>query len=265
MRFFGNLRDAVREIERDLFEMGQDVHPATMQDKFVADDDDYATKEVFGYAVCFDRCLPHPDNREAELFDVVRYLDPAKDEAKAKATMAYIKQEFEDRLSTDYENLNPGKSWKLRDHVWSQFNHGGKFAYTYAERFAPQLRGIIRELNERPDTRQAVMTIHSGIASETMGLVGPSVDHFGMGGKHRIPCSLNYQFMRRFGKLDMIYSMRSCDFLTHFIVDIILALLMQEYIASQMVSSTPVVPGKLVYMAGSLHAYKKDLKVRGIF
>lgn len=270
MRIFTKLFDGIREVERDLFEMGVDVHPQTMQDKVVAADADFSTKELFGYA--FQYVGPCPT--EEEEAKIIRYLF-RKPEA-ADEVLAYIKAEIvdrtqvtralraEDEKAVEYiEQMNPGNAYKTRLSVWDQFLRDGKFAYTYAERFAPQLAGVIRQLEVNPDTRQAVVSIHSNISPDALQMVAPSYDYFGMGGLHRIPCSLHYQFLRRNGGLDMIYSMRSCDFLTHFAVDILLALRMKEYIRGELQIQNPT--GRLVYMAGSLHAYAKDIAAREIF
>ncbi len=77
----------------------------------------------------------------------------------------------------------------------------------------------------------------------------------------RIPCSLYYQILVRDGKVDLHYAMRSCDFLTHFPVDIALAIRMQHYITERLGRAV----GTFSYFTGSLHAYRKDLAVRGIF
>ena len=46
MRIFSNFAEALNEIKRDLAEMGTEIHPQTMQDKYVGDNPDYITKEL---------------------------------------------------------------------------------------------------------------------------------------------------------------------------------------------------------------------------
>jgi thymidylate synthase len=70
-----------------------------------------------------------------------------------------------------------------------------------------------------------------------------------------------YQILVRVSKVDLVYTMRSCDFLTHFPVDIFLALLLQDWFANKLNLAT----GIFTYFVGSLHAYQKDMKLRGIF
>jgi hypothetical protein len=256
MRIYANVGEAVRETERDLWEMGITVHPQTMQDKDVADDADFETREIRGYGFKIAGCAWTREAEEA----VVRYLLP---EEQHEAVLDYIPREHGDRISG--VAMNPGNAWRARSSVWNEFLHNGKFAYTYAERFAPQLERVIEELHNRPDTRQAIINVHSNISPvRHLGVEIPvtsSDDLAHMGGSGRVPCSLHYQLLRREGELDLIYCMRSCDFLVHFPVDLMLAMRLQSWAADQLC----VEVGTLTYFAGSLHAYAKEMRVRGIF
>ena len=270
MRIYTDVLSAVREVERDLFEMGIEVHPQTMQNKQVADDPAYRTKELQEYA--FQIIDPHPSRLEEE--NVVEYclhgktnLDPSK-HADVGAVMDYMDLEFIDRTSR--VGMNPGNSYKARLDVWSQFLHNGKFHYTYSERLAPQWDRFFQELTVRPDTRQAILNLHSNICPVQMSemvedddpnRVELSMDSRNMGGTGRIPCSLYYQAILRMGKIHWSYGMRSCDFVTHFAVDILLAMRLQRYVAKELNKDI----GMFTYHTGSLHAYAKDLTNRGIF
>ena len=251
MRLYRDCYEMVREVERDLWEMGILVHPQTMQDKDVSKDGDYRTKELRAYGFTI---LPP----RAEANAMVEYLFPGT------TVLDYCRAEHSDRISG--KASNPGNSYKVRGQVWGEFLHEGKFSYTYSERFSPQLPKIIDELRTRPETRQAIVNIHSNfyrsvVESEDPGTLKEEWDLDRIGGKKRIPCSLYYQFLRREGKLEMIYAMRSCDFLTHFPVDIWLALEMQDAVSIAL----GIPPGNFTYFTGSLHAYSKDMKARGIF
>lgn len=259
VRIYTDPVEAVKEVERDLWEMGIDVHPQTMQDKDVANDADYMTKEVRGYGFQIVGYTWTP----VEECAVLEHILPKE---QWKAVGEYMQLEFQDRVCNVAQN--PGNSWKAREQVWNEFMHDGKFAYTYSERMTPQLMRILAELREHPDTRQAIINIHSNIrsccedsASVSPARICPDADLMNMGGHARIPCSMYYQLMIREGKLDLIYTMRSCDFLVHFPVDIMLALRIQEWAARQLEVQT----GMFTYFTGSLHAYAKDMKVRGIF
>lgn len=236
MRIYQTLKEAYGEVQRDLVEMGTEVHPESMQDKVVKDDDNFITKELQGY--CYS-IISHGKIRED--FEALGGSEP------------YAFQELLDRTSNDWRN--PGESWKHRPEVWKEFIHNGRMAYTYNERFREQLPIIIKELQERPNTRQAIITMydrHQDIAN--------------LGGKARIPCSLTYQFLIRdrgddqLG-LDCIYTMRSCDIYTHFIYDVYITMKLQEYIAGAL----GLEPGKFIHFIGSLHAYKKDYSTKGVF
>lgn len=249
--------------------MGIDVHPQTMQDKKIGDNPDYATKELRGYGFKLVKC---PFNY-GEITQMVNYVVNGKADKATAATdhiQDYIEAEHKDRLSPA---SNPGNAFRTRPEVWEEFLHDGKFAYTYSERFYPQLCRILKELREKPETRQAILNIHSNICpipqyavgeafTRNTGKVWGSADMENMGGNGRIPCSMYYQFMIREGALDLIYTMRSCDFLTHFPVDFALAMKMQTHVANEL-GGMPV--GTFTYFAGSFHAYAIDLKKRNIF
>jgi thymidylate synthase len=272
MRIYTEPFEAFREVERELFEMGINVHPQTMQDKHVADDPDYMTKELQEYAFQItDWKFDMEHIRQAVAYTLwgdKSALVTADQYRELEGTMKYITNEFSDRISTTASN--PGNSWYHRKWVWEQFLHNGKFAYTYSERLAPQWKGFYRELRERPETRQAILNLHTNIcpiaidkmeSDDDPNLVYESNDAQNMGGSGRIPCSLYYQAIRREGKLHWIYAMRSCDYLVHFGVDVALAMMIQDHVARQL----GIQAGPFTYFTGSLHAYHKELKTRGIF
>jgi len=232
MRLFNNAYEMVREVERDLFEMGISVQPATMQDKYVAEDKNYETTEIRAYCYTLTK-LDLPSLRK-----MVEYM---------KGNLEWAEAEAADRVASQY--INPGETHKLLP-VWEQFLRDGQFAYTYNERFREQLPQLIRELKIRPNTRQAILTMYDR-----------HQDMNNWGGKDRVPCSLTYQFYIRGGRLYLIYTMRSCDFLTHFCHDVYLAARLLEYVACKL----KVPSGNLTHFIGSLHAYRKDMKKRRIF
>jgi thymidylate synthase len=225
------------DVRRDIHEMGVMVHPQTMQDKFVGDNADYRTLELspYGFTIV--------DGRDAKgLLDGL------------ELSSTWMEAEFAERIQGVH---NPGHAWEIRREVWREFMHHGRFSYTYAERFnrlveddgegmdveKGALSTIFHELHDHPDTRQAVLPVFNGDS-----------DLPNIGGKARIPCSLHYQFLKRNGALQMIYVMRSSDFLTHFPYDIALAIRLQEYMAKLLV--LPV--GHFTFFTGSLHMYAKD-------
>lgn len=235
MRIYSNLSEAVKETERELVEMGTINKPETMQDKDVKGNAAYETKELLGYSYAI------TNQRERDTDFVVLGGD-----------LQYANQEIMDRVDPSW--LNPGQSYLCREEVWKEFLHKGRFAYTYNERIREQLDWIIEELKANPSTRQAVLTIYDR-----------HQDMANMGGKSRIPCSMYYQFLRRKrnGKevLDVIYTMRSCDFYTHYLYDVWLTMKFQCYIAGCL----GIEPGHFTHFIGSLHAYRKDYEKKGVF
>lgn len=243
MRIFANMSEMMNEVRRDLHELGTLVHPQTMQDLNVAGDPDYATLELSPYG-----------------FMIINGSDRASVLEAMGGNLEWLNAEFRERMGlavceTERGNYNPGEAWTLRRETWGRFIHDGVFAYTYAERFnrnlasddSPEwesiLSGLLHELTEHPDTRQAILPMFDGMT-----------DLPNMGGKARIPCTMHYQFLRRQHGLDVIYVMRSSDFNTHFMYDIALALELQAYFAKLLNSRV----GRLTFFTGSLHLYKKD-------
>lgn len=260
MRIYINPLEAIGETERDLWEMGVRVHPQTMQDKDVATDPDFETVELEGYGFKIARSDWSKQMEEDAIAKVLGL-------GHIPSVQRYIELEFADRTSG--EALNPGHSYLARPEVWEQFLHNGVFAYTYSERMSAQLPALIEELRKRPNSRQGIISIHSNICvgqyiehkGPARQNVIPGADMLNRGGTARIPCSMYYQFLIRNGRLDLIYTMRSCDYLTHFVVDLMLAMRLQKYVADKLNLPT----GQLTWFAGSLHAYRKDMKARGVF
>ncbi len=211
-----------------------------MQDKVIEGDEAFFTKELSPYQ--FQVTNPAGDMNELLKF----YHDPKK--PSDGKDLDWAMAEFRERISPDY--LNPGEAHKFRDETWSEFLHGGKFAYTYNNRIRVQLDIIIDELAKHPGTRQAIIEVHNNL-----------LDINSLGGQSRVPCSMHYQLLIREEKVDMIYVMRSSDFLTHFGYDNWLAIKLQVYIAACLDREV----GRYTYMTGSLHAYYKDMKAKGIF
>jgi len=234
MRIYQNLKEAIKETERELVEMGVEVLPETMQDK-ETNEDEHLTKELQGYGYIITSHL-----RRDETF------------IELGGDLRYAVKEFEERIDSHW--INPGEAYLTRKGTWEEFLHKGKFSYTYNERFREQLVQVIEELRLRPNTRQAVVTIYDR-----------HQDLNNMGGIARIPCSMHYQFLRRKRNgqevLDCIYIMRSCDFYTHFIYDVWLAMRLQEFLAGTL----GIEPGNFTHFVGSLHAYKKDYETKGVF
>lgn len=233
MRIYMNWNEAYEEIKRDLAEMGINVYPKTMQDKYVEGNEDYATKELQNY--CY------------------TILNVKSEDVKPSSIQPWADAEFEERVKDPFnpilgffEYVNPGKAYKLREDVWNEYMHNGKFAYSYNERIwrNNQLNKIIKRLKEDHDSRQLWLSIWDC-----------NEDPDKLGGVSRVPCSLGYNFQFREGKLNIHYVMRSCDFNTHFPNDVYLAIRLLEYVAERCNMEV----GNFTHTMFSLHVYKKDV------
>jgi thymidylate synthase len=224
MRIFKNCKEMDSEVHRDLFEMGVKVTPKTMQDKTVAGLKSYETLELSGYSFAIE------STKDIDALIKKRNLN-----------LEWCYADLEERLSKD--RVNPGKAYKLR-REWAEFIHNGEFAYTYNERLRYQVDLTIKLLNFDNNTRQGVITVYEG-----------AKDASNRGGIKRVPCSMYYQFLVRKGKLNVIYTMRSSDFMTHFPYDIWMAAKLRDHIAERI----KVKSGRLIFFSGSLHAYRKDI------
>lgn len=225
MRIFENFDEMYSEVGRDLKELGTWRKSHSVQNIVTEGDSQFDMMELIGY--CF------------KLKSIGTTSDILSDDE-----MNYILSEMQDRFSSI--PLNPGNAWKFRDKIWKAFlNPSGYFDYTYSERLCLLIPKIANELKKRPGTRQAVMNVFK------------QYDLDFMGGKRRIPCSLTYQFLVRDNIIHTIYSMRSCDYMTHFKFDVILAWLTMGRISDL---AGPFTMGSLTMMIGSFHAFRKDLE-----
>ena len=231
MRMFRDFPEAQNEIKRDLAELGVSVQPETMQDKVVAGDPDFLTKELSNYIYTVLR----PDYTEIE-----------------GVHEEWVQAEWKDRL---VGNLNPGKAWRERPDVWKPLlerdrgmrrgtNPPSRFSYTYSERMGGRhIDFIIDELKIHPHSRQLWLPVWS-VTDETRR------------GGRRVPCSLGYWLVQREGALNLTYMMRSCDFFTHYPNDVALAAMLLHYVAKQ----TGYKVGSFIHFVGSFHVYHKDVK-----
>jgi len=236
MRIYETCREMHSEEKRNLHEMGTKVHPQTMQDKEVSHDPKFETLEL-----------------APAVFTILSGKDRDEWLIELGCNLKWANQEFWERvrLTIDGDHgINPGQAWRERAEVWKPFLHNDQFSYTYSERFGRilgrrygALQKVCQELQARPDTRQAVLPVFC-----------TPLDMPNMGGIARIPCSMHYQFMIRRHQLDLMYVMRSCDFVTHFPYDIWMALELQSAVATKLGYES----GRFTFFAGSLHIYAKD-------
>ena len=225
MRIYKNFPEALKEIKRDLTEMGVLIHTQTMQDKNIGNNPDFETLELQNYQYTVTN------------MDTYHLLNP---------TQPWAQKEFAERISR--LRFNPGVAWKERKDVWSELlEEDGMFSYTYPDRMAEQLDPIINELKIHPDSRQIFLSVWN-----------PLIDIHRIG-RRRVPCTLGYYLQKREGRLNITYLQRSADYITHFQNDIYLAVKFMEYIAQ----AAGYDLGMFTHWIGSLHIYRKDAK--GVF
>lgn len=229
MRIYKSFPEAKNEIARDLNELGLDVHTDTYQDKFIGDKPEFATKELPNY--------------------LYMVLDPDFTQVEGIHS-EWVEQEWQDRL---IGSLNPGNAWKTRPEVWEQFlekdeRGHNRFSYTYSERMGGKhIQHIIEELKRHSQSRQLYLSVWKQNTDEERL------------GNRRVPCSLGYHFLYRQEKLHITYSMRSCDFVTHYPNDICLAAILLHHVAEK----AKLEVGTFTHFVGSLHVFAKD--VEGVF
>lgn len=231
MRIYSSSYELMSEMGRELNSYGQTVKPKTYQNKNIEGNEDFVTKEI----ICQQHCL-------TSLQDPTWLFFYSRSREWADA-------EFQERIDTSSNPVNPGKAWELRKGLWEQFLVNGKFDYTYNERMVI-LPYTIQLLKSDSDTRKAVLPIFNGNGED---------DTLYYHGNKRIPCSMYYDFLiRQNGKgekvLHICYHQRSSDFVTHFGNDVYLAWRLMEYVAKEV----GVKPGYLYHTIDSLHAYQKD-------
>lgn len=227
------------ETARNLSEMGVERFTATMQDKRIKGIPGYSTKELTNESFCITK----------PLFDMHKvFLLPNQ---KTPEIKQWCDNEFAERISISH--INPGEAYKHRPEMWEQFlnRNEGRFAYTYNERIRPQLTRIIETLKDDISSRQCILSIWN-----------PTIDVPKLG-IDRVPCSLYYHFLAtpRISdkpegdmELNMIYAMRSCDFVNHMANDVYLAIRLMKWVCGRLF----VKSGKFFMNISSLHYYQKD-------
>jgi thymidylate synthase len=154
-----------------------------------------------------------------------------------------------------------------------RFYEEAKFDHNYLERYWPKFAGgatsvrkgiryeygdlndIIEELLQDPTTRQAVLPIFA-------------FEDTGYRPGRRKPCSLFYQFQMNDRALDIVYYLRSCDFVRHFRDDLYLTVRLLLWVLAKLQDKNrhwyAIRPGKFVIMIGNLHCFANDAKELGL-
>lgn len=181
--------------------------------------------------------------------------------AITKPDLPWAEEHFQERVAGI--PTNPGetyKYWPYHTNLDKSEFKTERFSHTYQERFWPKQAGsgpfppigiwyelgdlndLIEHLNKNNLTRQAYLPIWF---PEDTGAMS----------KQRVPCSLGYYFWIKEGKLNCIYTIRSCDAFRHFRNDVYLAGRLLQYIAIQ----TNTQCGELTMDIYNFHIFVNDL------
>lgn len=224
------------------------VQAQRWQSQDISDRPEMTPKELAH--VTFDLKIPIFDGELAEL---------------VQPNLPWAEDHFQERVSGEPWNPAPSEAWwpfavggnaqhKMKPEVYShtyperiwpkragydnyEINSGVRFAYG-------DLGDVILLLSKDPTTRQAYLPIWF---PEDTGA------HHG----ERVPCTLGYHFQMRQGRLDIVYYMRSCDFVRHFRDDVYMAARLCQWVCDEL--DDGIMPGNLVMHIASLHIFSGDV------
>lgn len=125
-------------------------------------------------------------------------------------------------------------------------------ATAYGPRTYQQVREVVKELKEHPDSRRAV--VYVGREDDLEGVRGENKGAF----KAEMPCTMTWQFLMRDDLLHMVVNMRSWDLVWGLCYDV------PSFVAIQMAVAHCVgVPiGAYLHNSGSAHIYEKHWDVK---
>ena len=248
MRIFGSLSELINETARELFSRGIVRYDLTRQGKVAPE----PAKELLGYVY---RLTGYDD--KDQFFALAREIT-GRDFHRKEIAEAWFQDMISKRCS------NPQPHWFMHPDLEAYYYKycrdpvfNGE-SYTYCERIHWQVDIAIKLLLENPERRAAVIGVWDPLYDV------PKI------GKHRVPCSMFYQFLAirevdRY-RLDMIYVQRSCDFVWFFPFDVYRAVRLLEYVTDELnrrdVEDRRWAPGNLVHFIGSLHAFESDVPER---
>jgi|SRR5580698_10031991 len=267
--------DAIDEISADMKALAKLVHTEKWQGVPIADKPEMATHELQHVF------LQVPLHGGAEVLPDYQ--------AQIKPNLPWADNHFLARVCG--QPINPGVEWANWPYAHSARNfldENGKFNHNYMERYwskwaglpcatrTPEeykravedkavgdemfinrgiyhkfgdLNDVINQLLREPQTRQAILPV---FFPEDTGAV-----HGG-----RVPCSMYYQFLVRNRRMDIVYAIRSCDFVRHFRDDIYLTVRLLLWMLDQLRARNSewrgIRPGRFVMMITSLHMFRND-------
>ena len=175
-----------------------------------------------------DGCLPFLRLKKERALDVLTYLNP----------METIYDEVP-RFNHNYMQRYWPKHAN-RDPDIPRFGINGPYG---------DLNDVVAKLVHTPTTRQAILPVY--FPEDTALLEG------------RQPCSMYYHFLvDRHKRMDVVYPMRSCDYVRHFADDVYMTVRLLLWVLERARKGNDyfadVKPGKLVMHIANLHMFKND-------
>ena len=251
MRTFFSLREAAREIRRDIYKAPA-INSSRVQS--VANQD-FRTNEWTNYSYSID-LKGMPDNFD-EFLDTACEMMPFW--AQNRGSMAnWLSAELNSRviaakgynigrpdLRTGADMLNP----ELVKYV-----EGSTFSYIYAERLFGLIPVMQACFAESPDTRRAYWPIFHPMDSLRASNVT------------RVPCTLGYQFLLRefpgedFPRFEIVVFSRSVDYDKYWISDVWLASMIGRHLYTALADvidnlEWPIPSGTISHHIGSFHRF----------
>lgn len=199
-----------------------------------------------------------------------------------KPNLPWADDHFEERVGG--EPLNPGREWEHWPYAKSADtfrDDNGQFNHNYMERYWPKYAGMT-DKGEDIDEYMERLVPHKGIRydygdlSDVVDLLlrepGTRQAYLPVWfpedtGSHegRRPCTLGYLFQLEKRKLNVVYYIRSCDFIRHFRDDVYLTVRLCLWVLNMLRMQDPswkeVVPGEFVMHIANLHIFRNDRKM----
>ena len=170
---------------------------------------------------------------------------------KFRDAQGMFNHNYMERYWPQYARLPNEPTFKSGDCVMNRLNYEGYalfpragIKYRYGD-----LGDVVNLLSSQPLTRQAILPVWF---PEDTGVVHGD----------RAPCSIAYQFFVRDDKIDIVYWLRSCDFLRHFRDDVYLTIRLLLWVLHQCRERNSyfdkVKLGEFVMFITSLHIFRND-------
>lgn len=237
MRQFTDLDSAILEIRRDLTRALPQPVTGVQQDR----DRALIAREAlnYSYSLPLSETLVHDPDQFRRLMLV---LHPNRSEQEIQLWFDWMGSEFQARSFGTAQNTRIAM---LGHPLEEAFREGfiPSYLYSHRLRMAGGLKAIAEILNDNPSSRRAYLPVFH--PEDTMR---GAMDT-------RVPCSLGFHFMiRRDGQISRLhttYYMRSCDFDTFWLTDLILASRMAERV--RLMVDLPLVLGNIVHDIVSFH------------